>query len=69
MMSLYNDSQKTSLKTTKHAIFIFLLLINTYSEADSKIWHAHPVWFIDDNPIVGYIIKNKASGFDVWSGA
>jgi len=22
--------------------------------ADSKIWHAHPVWFLDGNPIVGY---------------
>lgn len=24
------------------------------TEAESKIWHAHPVWFIDGNPIVGY---------------
>ena len=23
-------------------------------EAESKIWHAHPVWFLDGNPIVGY---------------
>jgi hypothetical protein len=23
-------------------------------EAENKIWHAHPVWFIDGNPIVGY---------------
>jgi hypothetical protein len=22
--------------------------------AESKIWHAHPVWFLDANPIVGY---------------
>ena len=22
--------------------------------ATSKVWHAHPVWFLDDNPIVGY---------------
>ena len=22
--------------------------------ADSKIWHAHPVWFLEGNPIVGY---------------
>ena len=22
--------------------------------AESKIWHRHPVWFIDGNPIVGY---------------
>jgi hypothetical protein len=23
-------------------------------EAVNKVRHAHPVWFIDDNPIVGY---------------
>lgn len=23
-------------------------------EAESKIWHWHPVWFLDGNPIVGY---------------
>lgn len=23
-------------------------------EAERKIWHAHPVWFLDGNPIVGY---------------
>jgi len=22
-------------------------------EAESKIWHAHPVWFLDGNPTVG----------------
>ena len=28
-------------------------------EAENKIWHAHPVWFLDGNPIVGYSkIKN-----------
>jgi hypothetical protein len=24
------------------------------TEATSKIWHAHPVWFLDNNPVVGY---------------
>lgn len=23
-------------------------------DAESKIWHAHPVWFINGNPIVGF---------------
>lgn len=23
-------------------------------EAVNKVWHAHPVWFIDGNPVVGY---------------
>ena len=24
-------------------------------EAENKIWHAHPVWFLNGNPIVGYL--------------
>src|SRR5512139_781690 len=23
-------------------------------DADNKIWHGHPVWFLSGNPIVGY---------------
>ena len=23
-------------------------------KAENKIWHRHPVWFLDGNPIVGY---------------
>jgi hypothetical protein len=23
-------------------------------DAENKIWHRHPVWFLDGNPIVGY---------------
>ena len=35
------------------------LINNELPEAESKIWHAHPVWFLNDNPIVGYS-KQKA---------
>jgi len=27
---------------------------NALANADNKIWHAHPVWFLNENPIVGY---------------
>jgi hypothetical protein len=31
------------------------LIIDTeLTEAENKIWHAHPVWFLDGNPVVGY---------------
>ena len=23
-------------------------------EAENKVWHGHPVWFLDGNPVVGY---------------
>jgi hypothetical protein len=38
-------------------------------EAESKIWHAHPVWFLDGNPIVGYSKQKKGMRLMFWSGA
>ena len=38
-------------------------------EAESKIWHAHPVWFINENPIVGYSKQKKGIRLMFWSGA
>ena len=37
--------------------------------ADSKIWHAHPVWFLDGNPIVGYNKEKAGIRLMFWSGA
>jgi uncharacterized protein YdhG (YjbR/CyaY superfamily) len=37
--------------------------------ADSKIWHAHPVWFLDGNPIVGYSKQKPGIRLMFWSGA
>lgn len=39
------------------------------SEAVSKIWHAHPVWFFDGNPIVGYSKLKDRIRLMFWSGA
>jgi Domain of unknown function (DU1801) len=38
-------------------------------QAEYKIWHAHPVWFIDGNPIVGYSKQKKGIRLMFWSGA
>jgi hypothetical protein len=38
-------------------------------DADSKIWHAHPVWFLDGNPIVGYSRQKPGIRLMFWSGA
>lgn len=37
--------------------------------AESKIWHAHPVWFIEGNPIVGYSKQKSGIRLMFWSGA
>jgi len=38
-------------------------------EAERKIWHRHPVWFLDGNPIVGYSKKKSGIRLMFWSGA
>lgn len=39
------------------------------NNAESKIWHSHPVWFLDGNPIVGYSKQKKGIRLMFWSGA
>lgn len=38
-------------------------------EAENKIWHGHPVWFLDGNPIVGYSRQKPGIRLMFWSGA
>lgn len=38
-------------------------------EAESKIWHAHPVWFLDGNPTAGYSKLKSGVRLMFWSGA
>ena len=37
-------------------------------EAESKVWHAHPVWFLDGNPVVGYDKLKASVRLLFWSG-
>jgi uncharacterized protein YdhG (YjbR/CyaY superfamily) len=38
-------------------------------KAESKIWHAHPVWLLNGNPIVGYSRQKQGIRLMFWSGA
>ena len=38
-------------------------------EAENKIWHRHPVWFLNANPIVGYSKLKAGIRLMFWSGA
>ncbi|MDH5821855.1 DUF1801 domain-containing protein [Luteimonas sp. RD2P54] len=38
-------------------------------EAENRIWHAHPVWFLEGNPIVGYSRQKPGIRLMFWSGA
>ncbi|HKQ47687.1 MAG TPA: DUF1801 domain-containing protein [Phycisphaerae bacterium] len=37
-------------------------------DAENKIWHRHPVWFLDGNPIVGYSKLKDCIRLLFWSG-
>ena len=39
------------------------------TEAENKIWHAHPVWFLEGNPVAGYEKLKDSVRLMFWSGA
>jgi hypothetical protein len=39
-----------------------------FSDAENKLWHGAPVWFLDGNPIVGYHNLKKGIRLLFWSG-
>jgi len=44
-------------------------IVRALPEAESRIWHAHPVWFLDGNPTVGYSHLKGCIRLFFWSGA
>jgi uncharacterized protein YdhG (YjbR/CyaY superfamily) len=62
----YNNSQSTEFQLICNKLAEQINLHLT--EAENKIWHAHPVWFLDGNPIVGYSKQKKGIRLMFWSG-
>lgn len=46
-----------------------LLIDKHLPEAERKIWHRHPVWFLEGNPIAGYSKLKAGVRLMFWSGA
>lgn len=44
------------------------LLSTHLPEAEHKIWHGHPVWFLDGNPVAGYSKRKRGICLMFWSG-
>lgn len=62
----YNASQTA---TDKEICDLLAEQINAaLPEAENKIWHAHPVWFLNGNPIVGYSKLKGSVRLLFWSG-
>lgn len=65
-IQIYNDSQTES--DLKVCNFLAQFIDANVPEAESKIWHSHPVWFINGNPIVGYSKQKAGIRLMFWSG-
>ncbi|HYG50857.1 MAG TPA: DUF1801 domain-containing protein [Flavobacteriales bacterium] len=63
----YNSSQSAADKAVCTALA--KALDEYLPKAESKIWHAHPVWFINENPIAGYSKQKAGIRLMFWSGA
>jgi len=62
----YNDKQTSDDKEICDRLAT--IIDNELTEAESKIWHSHPVWFLDGNPIVGYSKQKAGIRLMFWSG-
>lgn len=63
----YNEKQTSADKEI--CDLLATIIDNELPEAESKVWHAHPVWFLDGNPIVGYSRQKAGLRLMFWSGA
>ena len=63
----YNDNQTAA--DSEICNKLSTIIDSQLSNSESKIWHAHPVWFLDGNPIVGYSKQKKGIRLMFWSGA
>lgn len=62
----YNDAQASA--DRKICNLLAREIDRNLPEAENKVWHAHPVWFLDGNPIVGYSKLKHCVRLLFWSG-
>ena len=63
----YNNTQST--EDREICNILSREISSNLPKAENKIWHAHPVWFIEGNPIVGYSKQKNGIRLMFWSGA
>ena len=65
-ITAYNKSQDK--KSREICELLASIISKDLPVAQGKVWHGHPVWFINENPVVGY--SKKKAGIEIlfWSG-
>ncbi len=62
----YNSKQRGEDKKICNELF---RIIKGYLKGgEGKVWHAHPVWFLDGNPVAGYSKLKAGLQLMFWSG-
>lgn len=62
----YNNEQESSRKVICE--LLAAELHKNLPDAETKVWHGSPVWFINGNPIVGYVNRKNHVTLLFWSG-
>lgn len=65
-ITTYNHSQSEQEKQI--CDLLYQEIHQALPEAENKIWHRHPVWFLEENPIVGYSKLKNGIRLLFWSG-
>ncbi|MCW1908329.1 MAG: DUF1801 domain-containing protein [Candidatus Saccharibacteria bacterium] len=68
MNNIESYNQKQQGEHQEICLMLQKLLSNGLPEAESKVWHGHPVWFLDGNPTVGYSVEKRGVRLMFWSG-
>jgi hypothetical protein len=65
-IAAYSQAQSPAFRAICDALLE--LITAALPRASSKVWHGSPVWFIDDNPVVGYNSSAKTVNLLFWNG-
>ena len=65
-ITAYNNAQEAERK--KICELLASEIHSNMPEAEYKIWHGSPVWFLNGNPIVGYSARKHDIQLLFWSG-
>lgn len=63
---LFNEAQEGNYSQICERLAV--IIDRELPKAENKIWHRHPVWFLDGNPITGYSKLKAGIRLMFWSG-
>jgi len=66
---ILESNTKQNMNDEKICNELFQIINQELNDAESKIWHSHPVWFLNQNPIVGFSKQKEGIKLMFWSGA